>query len=141
MPGTLARVLRRHTFQIGVITACAAVGLFIDLIPGEELRLICAVGVPLLAGALVGRWWTLLAPLGFVGAILLFGAVANPSQEAALGYWDWDDGEIFLETGYFGLVATLLLLAIILAAAAAIGVGLNRLARRGRGRAEPVRRP
>ena len=106
--------------------------MFIDVIPREGLRLFAALGVAALMGALVDRWWALLAPLAFVGLVLLFGAVTNPSQEAPLGFWDWDDGELYLETGYFGLLVTLFFVAAVLAAAAAAGVGLNRLLRRRR---------
>ena len=113
-----------------VLVGWAAIVLFIDVVPGVDLRLLCALAACVVAGALTGRWWSLLAPLAFAGAVLLFGAVADPGQDQPLGWWDWDDGELFLETGWFGLITTLLLSALIFAAPFALGVGLNRLARR-----------
>ena len=116
--------------RVGVVLGWSAVLLFIDLVPSEDARLVCALGASVLAGALLGRPWAVLAPVGFAAAVLLFGAVADPSQDAALGWWDWDDGELFLETGYFGLLVSFFLSAVLVAGAIGVGLGANRLMRR-----------
>ena len=81
------------------------------------------------AGAAAGSWFALIAPAVWVVAVLLFGAAADPSQSDWLGYWDYDDRELYLETTWLGLLVSLFVVGGLFVGLIAIGVVIGKALR------------
>jgi hypothetical protein len=101
-------------------------------------RWLLAILLTLGAGAAAGSWWALIAPAVWVLVVLLFGAVADPSQSDWLGYWDYDDRELYLETTLFGLLIALVGVGGFFVGLIAIGVVVGKALRPSAPQAYPV---